>query len=291
MDKKYINILKIIAKLLLTALALWWVFQTIDIKEVLALIAECNFFLLSLALVLYALSKALAAYRLNIFFRSIDLKLSQSQNLKLNWLGMYYNIFLPGGVGGDGYKIYVLGKYSSIRTKAIFQAVLADRISGITALFILAVVLFSYIPQIIPFQKFSWIITFVIFFFFWLLNRLVFKNFVKLTAISTIYSIGVQFLQLISVVLIISSFGSTDNLFTYLFIFLLSSVITIIPITIGGVGAREITFLYGTQWFGLIPELSVSISFLFYLVSVLASLPGIYYAVKPITSILPASYD
>jgi hypothetical protein len=291
LDKKYINILKIIAKLLLTALALWWVFQTIDIKEVLALIAECNFFLLSLALVLYALSKALAAYRLNIFFRSIDLKLSQSQNLKLNWLGMYYNIFLPGGVGGDGYKIYVLGKYSSIRTKAIFQAVLADRISGITALFILAVVLFSYIPQIIPFQKFSWIITFVIFFFFWLLNRLVFKNFVKLTAISTIYSIGVQFLQLISVVLIISSFGSTDNLFTYLFIFLLSSVITIIPITIGGVGAREITFLYGTQWFGLIPELSVSISFLFYLVSVLASLPGIYYAVKPITSILPASYD
>jgi len=32
---------------------------------------------------------------------------------------MFYNLFLPGGIGGDGYKIYLLNKLSNKSIKSL----------------------------------------------------------------------------------------------------------------------------------------------------------------------------
>ncbi len=58
---------------------------------------------------------------------------------------MFYNLFLPGGIGGDGYKIYLLQKNYQTGTKKIFGAVLADRISGMVALVVLALIGVSFL--------------------------------------------------------------------------------------------------------------------------------------------------
>ncbi len=78
--------------------------------------------------------------RLNIYFSAIDLKLKEKTNLQLYLLGMFYNLFLPGGIGGDGYKIYLLQKNYQTGTKRILGAVLSDRISGMVALVVLALI-------------------------------------------------------------------------------------------------------------------------------------------------------
>ena len=50
--------------------------------------------------------------------------------LCLCYVGMFYNLFLPGGIGGDAYKVYQLRKYHQGRTFAIVQAMIFDRLNG-----------------------------------------------------------------------------------------------------------------------------------------------------------------
>ena len=59
---------------------------------------------------------------------------------------MYYNLFLPGGIGGDGYKIYLLNKKYGTKARKLFWAVLLDRINGVLALFVLAMVMVPLLP-------------------------------------------------------------------------------------------------------------------------------------------------
>ena len=109
-SNKINNILKLILKLAVAAAALTWVFTRIETREVLKILREAEYSYLAGALVLFILSKLIAALRLNVFFRNHDISISEKENMKLYWLGMFYNIFLPGGVSGDAYKIYLLKK-------------------------------------------------------------------------------------------------------------------------------------------------------------------------------------
>ncbi|MGI9551063.1 MAG: lysylphosphatidylglycerol synthase domain-containing protein [Aurantibacter sp.] len=71
--------------------------------------------------------------------------------------------------------------------------------------------------------------------------------------------------------------GIADDPTPYLFIFLISSIVAVLPLTIGGIGSREVTFYYGAALFGLDENSSVSISLVFFLISALISFFGIYY--------------
>jgi len=87
----------------------------------------------------------------------------------------------------------------------------------------------------------------------------------------------VQLSQLICVFLILKSLGIEENIIAYLVIFLISSIVSVIPLTIGGIGSRELTFFYGATWLGLNESTSVGVSMLFFLITALVSLFGIVY--------------
>src|SRR4029077_14248627 len=53
----------------------------------------------------------------------------------------------PGGIGGDGYKIYLLHKKSLLPPKRIFGAIFFDRLCGLWAVLLMAVILFFFIPK------------------------------------------------------------------------------------------------------------------------------------------------
>jgi uncharacterized membrane protein YbhN (UPF0104 family) len=71
-----------------------------------------------------------------------------------------------------------------------------------------------------------------------------------------------------------------DHTLAYIFIFLVSSVVAVLPLTLGGIGSRELVFLYGALWFGLEESSSVSVSMLFFFITALVSLSGIIYHFK-----------
>lgn len=108
--------------------ALYFVFSKINFGEVWDVYQKSNILPLFIALIFFTLSKFISALRLNHFFRAIDVFLSKLKNIKLYLVGMFYNLFLPGGIGGDGYKIYVLKKHHTVSTRDLFTAVFSDRI-------------------------------------------------------------------------------------------------------------------------------------------------------------------
>lgn len=275
--KKIPNWLKTTLKIILSIAALLLVFNKIDFQEVIIIIKDSNWILLIPAFISFILSKLIASYRLNKYFENISVSISNTNNIKLYWLGMFYNLFLPGGIGGDGYKIYILNKKFKASIKTIFQAVILDRISGLSALISLALLLSIFIPV----NKWIILICFLSIPIIIITHKIIIKQFFRLFIHSfnqtSVLSILVQVSQLITVIFIILALRINNHLEIYLFIFLLSSVVATIPFTIGGVGARELTFLYMASWLNLDYEPAISISFLFFTITAIVSLYGIRY--------------
>ena len=92
-----------------------------------------------------------------------------------------------------------------------------------------------------------------------------------------VYSLFVQGLQVISILFILNGLNISTDIHPYVLVFLCSSIVSVIPLTIGGIGSRELTFVYGAQWFNLSEEKSLGTSMLFFLLNALVSLIGIYY--------------
>jgi uncharacterized membrane protein YbhN (UPF0104 family) len=227
-----------------------------------------------LAIILFNASQWLSALRLNTFFRDIGVRLTEVFNLRLYYIGMFYNLLVPGGVGGDGLKGYLIYKNHNTAVKPLALAMIADRFTGLIGIFIWATVLI--ISQNIAFQSLDWlaisgtIISMCSFY-------LVFKNFRSLLLQKLILALLVQGAQMTVIFVLLLGMGVENHYLGYLLVFLASSVATIIPITIGGLGLRELVFLYGAKYLGLNPDVSVSASLLFFLITLISSLPGLYF--------------
>jgi uncharacterized membrane protein YbhN (UPF0104 family) len=234
---------------------------------------------LSMALVLFILSKLIAAFRHNLYFHKISVPLKTETNLRLYLLGMFYNLFLPGGIGGDAYKGYYIKQHFEVSTKRVVAVLLLDRLSGLLLLFVLACILGFTLDAPIA-GAIRWLLLLGIplsIASFFVLYRRFFSYVLSVFWKTNFLSALVQLAQLGSVMLILLSLGISENTQEYLFIFLISSIVSVIPLTIGGIGSRELVFLYGALWFGLEEERSVGISMLFFLITAVVSLAGFWY--------------
>ncbi len=269
--------LKTLIKLLISGGAMVIVFQAIDWEQTQAILISADLGYLFIAVVLFALSKVNSALRLNVYFRNIALQLSEWENLKLAWLGMFYNLFLPGGIGGDGYKVYLLHKRSGISAKLLAAGALVDRLSGMVALSALACTGFHFLSlDQIP----AWLNLLILaagllaFPVFYGLKLLLFKSFKKHFIITSLYSILTQGLQVVCAYFILLSLGVTGQYLEYQVLFLVSSVVAVLPFTIGGVGARELTFILGHDFLMIDKNTAVAFSLLFFLITLFTSVFG-----------------
>src|SRR5688500_166966 len=126
--------LKLLVKIIITGLCFWYISTKIDFSRAWDALLKANWWWLVLAVFSFMLSKLMAAFRLNINFRNINVRLSEWRNIKLYWLGMFYNLFLPGSISGDAYKVVILRRKFKAPYKKTTVAVLLDRFSGLLAL-------------------------------------------------------------------------------------------------------------------------------------------------------------
>jgi uncharacterized membrane protein YbhN (UPF0104 family) len=272
--------IKAFLKIALSVAALWYVFTKIDFREVVQIFNHVNYGWLLAAALLFIVSKIFSSFRLNVFFKNIESGLTEKSNLRLYLLGMYYNLFLPGGIGGDGYKIYLLNKKFGIKAKKLFWAVLLDRVNGVLALFLLAMVMVPFIPvpEIYKYLAIGLIPVSIAAYYSGI--HLFFKDFAKGLNLTNGYSLLVQLAQLGSAWFILYANHNQDHILPYLFLFLISSIVATLPITIGGIGSREITFLFGAEIMHLDIHQSIALSLLFYVITAVVSLFGIYFSLN-----------
>lgn len=276
--KKLITALKIIV----SAVLIYFIFTKIELKDVVQTLKKSEPLYLFLALLFFVLSKIISAFRTNLYFHQMGAKVSQLSNLKLYLLGMFYNLFLPGGIGGDAYKGYVIQKEYQPGTKKVVSSLLLDRLSGMLLLFIYACVL-ALLSKNEFFQSFFWLIVAAIplsVVAFWFVNKIFFTSTLPVFWKSVSFSALVQLAQLVCVLFVLKSLSVDTDFIEYLFVFLVSSIVSVIPLTIGGIGSREVTFLYGAKWLGLDESTSIGISFTFFLITALTSLFGVIYHFK-----------
>jgi uncharacterized membrane protein YbhN (UPF0104 family) len=265
-------------KLVITIACFWYISTKINFEEAWNALLKAKWSLLVIAVIFYFISKIISGFRLNINFRNIKLYLTEWDNMKLYWLGMFYNLFLPGAISGDAYKVIILNKTFKAPFKKTSIAVLLDRVSGLLGLGVLLsvyglIVLDNYLFYILLVT--GCLISILI---FYLVIRSFFKDFLQGFLPTFLLGLLVQALQVICIYFFMWSLGISFHNSEWIFIFLVSSAISVLPISLGGgLGTRELIFAEGARFLNMKPELGIIISLLFYLNNLLSSAGGAYF--------------
>lgn len=270
---------KPVAHALVSACLVALVVRLIDLEQAatLALRPHASSYLLA-ALLLFNLSKLVSALRLNVYQRHAGIRLGETENLRLYYAAMFLNLLLPGGIGGDGYKILVLHRRQAAPVKTLVETTLADRIGGL-------LVLLALLCLLAPFVGLPWRANAV-----WLsagAGLLTISAVIVLTHCRLLrmgvrrlacvcgYGLAVQILQLACLAMLLAYLSLPASEFLPFFaVFLVSSVAAVLPLSLGGLGAREITCLYGLQMLHVDPTPGVLACSGFFVMTVVSSLAG-----------------
>lgn len=276
--KQFFTVLKI----LISAVLIGIVFRELDWKAIKSMLKSADFFYLFLAVLFFLFSQVISIFRFNLFIRKAGFRLSFEANSKLYLLGMFYNFFLPGGVGGDAYKAYALSKSHGKSLKSIAQVVFVDRFLGIIAIGFILCVLLLFLQIPVPY-----FFNVLIFITGCVASFLVLKFLIrtmhthrKRIYLGFLYSIGIQIAQAICIILVLKSFQIEDNFLPYILMFLISSVLSVV--SFAGLGIREAVFYYGALWFQFNPDVSASVALSFSLMTAAVSFTGIIYLFQKI---------
>lgn len=258
------KMLKLVLKIVITILCFWYISTKIDLTKALSTLTQVNWFSLFIALLFFLLSKLFSAFRLNINFRNINLHLSEWKNIKLYLLGMFYNLFLPGAISGDAYKVVLLNRRYKTPYKKASAAVLLDRLSGVMAL---GALLSVYGVIVLNNQLYNAALiagTILLIAGLYFAVYFLFKNFLPGFFTTFLWGLLVQAMQVVCLYFILMSLNIPLNQHEWIFIFLLSAVISIVPVSLGGgLGTREVVFAEGARLFFLIRKQVLSSVFYF----------------------------
>ncbi len=273
--------LALVLKLAVTIVCLWYVFTNIDFKKAWVAVKEANWWWLLAAFLLYNLSKFIGSKRLNIYFKNISINLPGWQNVKLYWLGMFYNLFLPGAISGDAYKVIILSKRFNTTYKKTTTAVLLDRFSGLLSLGLIVAAYSSFVI------KEKWMVILLIAgallaipLLYFIIKKM-FPDFLPGFWSTFLLGAIVQLAILLCVYLILFSLNITIDLTGYIFIFLVAAIASVLPISVGGgLGVREFVIIEGAKYARLDQHTALILSLLFYLLTVACSVIGLLFVFK-----------
>lgn len=267
----------ILARILIAIAAMYLALRKINWQEVNQFEWNSSLLWLLPALLLYNVSQFISAYRLLQFYKVYLPNISYLFNLRLYYKGMFYNLFLPGGIGGDAYKIIAL-KNSDNTYKQLTTATLLDRITGLIVLLLII----SLLSRMISLQGLFDDFFFLLPFFgiigipcYWLIIYYFFKSFSKILPLAGLLSALVQSFQLLSFYCILLALqiniGSGPE---QAFLFFVSSIISALPFSIGGIGTRELAMATGAAYFHFSTTKMISASLLFFILTAISALVG-----------------
>ena len=263
--------------------ALYIVSRKVDWHEVRQIKWGWSLLWLLPAFICYNLSQCISAYRLLQYYKVFLPAINYLFNLRLYYRGMFYNLFLPGGIGGDAYKIVAL-KNNSNTYRQLTTATLMDRVTGLGVLIAIITVLSLLIPtngllddffSILPMLVITGVPAYYIVVWYY------FKPFHRVLPTAGLLSLLVQGFQMLCFFCIL--FALKIDMVPGLvvaFLFFNSSVIAAMPVSIGGIGTRELAIATGALHFHFSPAKMVTASLIFFLLVVMSSLMGWVISVK-----------
>ncbi len=302
--KRLFNILRIAVGVLLIG----YLFSRIDLGSVVAHISKANVGYLVLACLPYAVFILISAWRWKILLDYKEMGLSFPAVLRIYFIHLFFNNFLPSNVGGDVARVAFTMKEKK-RADAL-ATVLVDRVLGFFGLFIFG--FFSVLMLYLTVHKIEFLSFLIVGFvglgvistvmFSSTINRLVapglqkvrilhigerlarlYETFVHFgkartaMAVCVIISFFVQALLAIAPYVILQALPVKYDEVSYLsfFIYLpIINILSMIPVSVGGIGVRENSYVFLFRRVGLPPDVAVSVSIISFILTFIFSLPG-----------------
>ncbi len=251
------------------------------------------------AVLIYALAQVVSAYRWKLLSDAAGFCTPLRSHVSYYFIGMFFNLFLPTSIGGDGIKCWYLSRQDASGRKApAIYTVLAERVTGFVmmlwtgtlALFIAPGSLFSPLtyglagagmllsvvfPPFIPrlagtiFKQRTWAISFAEdISIYWHRKDAVLSAFA--------WSFVFHSLLVMIHIMLGNAMGLHIPAANYAVVYAASSLAGFIPISISGVGPREGAYVYLLTLVGVAPPQALGFAICWLGIIVAASLPGVW---------------
>ncbi|RPJ83677.1 MAG: UPF0104 family protein [Acidobacteria bacterium] len=298
---------KLALKLGVTLLLLGILALEMDLKKLLAVISSVDPKLVLLATALQMFIILLAVVRWQVILENFQMTAGFSPLTKIMFIGQFFNLFLPSGIGGDFFRAYYLSKSHHRGMSTTLTTTLVERSAGLFALLFIGCLfaalhrimiegislLYLFIGLIIAFFAAN-----VALFHSWIHKRLTslltrfglkdvegkldlvseglttLRRNKKAVASCLLLSGAIQFLAVVVMWLAALAIGIPAPFYIFLIFIPIVNLTIMIPITINGFGLREYVYYLLFNQIGVEPEVAVTLSFLNFLIVTLSSLPG-----------------
>lgn len=286
--RKYLLLL---LKVLVSGSLLFLILRKSGLENVLESISSINPLVFLGAVGLYIMNILISSFRWRLLIIS---KPSVRRLFSLYLMGSFFSIALPGIIGGDAVKGYYLYKETGDLPESM-ASIFMERYLGFSGLFIVGALAYPFaLPYLRGAGFFMWI--FPLFFFAFILGSVVFfklkagkkrikllgdfYRFFDLYTRKTLfkgffYSLGVQLTVMLAVFLLSRGLGQTVS-FPLFFVFMpMIIALSVLPVSISGLGIREASFVILFGSVGLGPDNATALSFTWFLSSSAGSLLGL----------------
>ena len=231
---------------------------------------------------MYLFSQVVSARRWQIISRSLGFQGNFLTYLKYYFVGMYFNLFLPTGVGGDFLKVIYLTRDRPEKLKATYT-VLIDRALGVGAMIGIGGLATFFLTSPLP-HHFTLFLQGVgaSVLMALALSRAIspLKGFLSILEkpntlkVAFLYSITIQGLGMGSIAVLGHGMGLDVEISYYFAMFPLVALAILLPISFNGIGVREGGFIYFMGLRGIPQEKALTLSLWFFGIQVVSSLVG-----------------
>ena len=271
-----------------------WLFSRYDMKGILATFEDLSIFVWLLATLMYLVCQVMSSIRWWTLSNTLAFPGKWSTYLGFYFVGMYFNLFLPTGIGGDVFKAHFLSRDEGRRLLAAWSVV-GDRLFGAISMLLMGAGVVVVEPDLLPepfviFLSFSGLMILCglvgLPFFHKALGRLwpgvsrylndmlgIWRRPRRMLVILAL-SFSLQALGMGAVALLGAGIGIQIPLVFYFATLPMITLLMMIPISFSGIGVREGAFVYFLGLRGIDPESAFSLGLLFFSVQVAASLVG-----------------
>lgn len=129
--------LKLVGKIIISLLFLFWIIFKVDWDKVLYYFRQMDIWWMFAFLIVYSIGVLISTYKWQFLASFKNIHVSFFEVFKIYLTGYFINNFFPSIIGGDTYRSYKLGKISEGKYIESTSTVLADRITGLFGVMIL----------------------------------------------------------------------------------------------------------------------------------------------------------
>lgn len=263
----------------LTITALVLTFSTIPLADIWPLLKQANSGWSLVAVLTLQIAQYISAQRTRFYLTHHGVTMPPLASLQLHYIGGLFNAFLPGSTGGDAYKAWWLKKQTDSSLMSMISLMIANRLNGLWPLGVLTCFMMMVSEPIRHFLPWPVLLLASLMILGSLSYHAVARFFLSESLshqyrAGFFYSLPIQLLSLLSAWALLKALSLTGSPMDYLILFMVSCVVAMLPLSIGGIGLREYTLLHGAPLLGVSAQGGVALAFASTLLSLTVPLIG-----------------